>query len=107
MMMTTLTEQDVRDAMYADATKRHAHIEGTTPEAIIRELANTRQEAEEGIAQFQRGARLLKDYMVVMSDRSTAGGILKDERVVSPIVQAFSGHIATAEAYRAVGLVQR
>lgn len=109
-MFTTLTEENVGDAYFAHKTKLLARTEQTTPEAIINELANTRQEVAEDEARFARGAVLLKDYIVLISERSVVGGRFDAEteaRIVSPIVMVDSGHIATSETCRSVGLAQR
>jgi hypothetical protein len=109
-LVTMLTEQDVEDAYFAHRTKQLAQTEQTTPEAIIHELANTGQEIEADMARFQRGLVLLKDYIVLISERSVVGGRFDSEtaeRVVSPIIRVPGGHIATAEAYRSVALAQR
>ena len=109
-MMTTLTEENVRDAYYAFQTRAQACNEETTPQNMIAELANTPQEEREGLAQFERGVALLRDYIVLMSDRSIVGGRFGDgtaARIVSPIVSVPAGYVATHEAYRAVALAQR
>ena len=109
-MLTTLTAQDVQDAYYAFQTRAQARNEETTPEDMIRELANTPQEERAGIEQFRRGEVLLKDYIVLMSDRSTAQprfDASSTQRFVSPTVEVLSGHVATMEAYRIVALAQR
>lgn len=98
--MTTLTEQDVCDADFARNTRR----------VILREFAYDAAQLAEDLARFARGEQLLKDYIVLTSDRSVIGGQFDAEtnaRIVSPIVQMQSGHIATSTAHRAVGLAQR
>jgi hypothetical protein len=109
-MMTMLTEQDVHDALFAHNTKQLARTERCKPESLIRELANNDEEAAEHLAGYQHGLVLLRDYIVLMSERSVVGGRFDAEtaaRVVSPIVSVTSGHIATSEAYRSVALAQR
>lgn len=109
-MLTTLTEQDVRDAHYAHMINLTAKTEETNAENLIREFANTHAEYTHDLAMYQRGVVLLRDYAVMSSDRSVVGGRFSDkevDRIVSPIVQMSSGHIATSEAYRAVALRQR
>ncbi len=108
-MMTTLTEQDVRDAFFARQTDRMARTEECSPEAIIREVEDPRTIAED-LASYQRGKVLLKDYIVLVSERSVVGGRFDDEaeaRIISPVLQITSGHIATSVAYRLIGLAQR
>jgi hypothetical protein len=109
-MMTTLTAQDVSDADFARNTRRLAASESTTPDAILREFAYDATQLAEDRARFARGEELLKDYIVLVSDRSVIGGEFDAKtaaRIVSPIVQMQSGHIATSTAYRAVALAQR
>lgn len=108
-MMTTLTEQDVRDAFFARQTDRVAHTEECSAESIIREVEDPQTIAED-LESYRRGKQLLEDYIVLVSERSVVGGAFDDEtktRVVSPIVQTTSGHIATSVAYRAIALAQR
>lgn len=119
-MMTTLTEQDVRDVDFAQTTDRMARTERCTVDQQLRSDArdfsyNDDKDAigakyQEFLAQYQRGKALLRDYFLLVSDRSVVGGRFGDEdlnRIISPIVQVPSGHIATSEAYRAIALVQR
>lgn len=107
---TMLTEQDVRDAHMALQTRRLAQAEMCTPESLLRDLETYDGQAKEQIAQYQRDRVLLRDYIVLSSDRSTAGGrfdATAEARIVSPIVQVESGHIGTMTAYHAVALAQR
>lgn len=109
-MQTMLTDQDVLDALFAHSTKQMAHSERCSPESLIRSLETYDGQAAEQIVQYQRGLALLKDYIVLMSDRSVVGGRFDADtaaRAVSPIVMVSSGHIATSEAYRSVALAQR
>lgn len=105
---TMLTEQDVRDADFAFTLRRQARDEGTTTESLIREFFDY---DIDGMTEcYRHGSQLLRDYIVLTSDRSIVGGRFDAEteaRVVSPIVQMQSGHIATSAAYRAVALAQR
>jgi hypothetical protein len=111
MMLTMLTAQDVEDALFAQNVRRQAATDETTPEAIIRdEFANMPREAQAQIARLARGDELLKNYTVLMSDRSVVGGRLTAEqqaRVVSPVIRVESGHIAGNVAYRSIALAQR
>jgi hypothetical protein len=109
-MQTTLTEQDVIDAYFARRTQRLAATEQTTPEAIIKSLADNDREIMDDLARFQRGLLLLRDYIVLVSERSVVGGRFDAktlDRVVSPIIRVSSGYIATSEATRSVALAQR
>lgn len=122
-MLTTLTEQDVRDVDFAQTTDRLAKTERCTIEQLLRSDARDygydrndrndpviQEKYQEFVARYQRGKALLRDYFLLVSDRSIVGGRFSDsdmERIVSPIVQVSSGHIATAEARRALALVQR
>jgi len=109
-MYTSLTTDDVAAAYYAFQLGREARTEETTPEAMIHELANTAAEAREQLATYARGVALLKDYTVLISDRSVVGGRFENDdlaRIVSPTIRVHGGHIATSEAYRAVALAQR
>jgi hypothetical protein len=109
-MQTTLTEQDVIDAHFAHAIRQLAATERDTPERIIRGLETYEGQAAEQIAQYRRGLVLLKDYIVLVSERSIIGGRFDAKtlaRVVSPIIRVSSGYIATSEATRSVALAQR
>lgn len=109
-MQTMLTSQDVQDALMAHHTKALARVERDTPENLLRGLEIYEGQAEEQITQYRRGLVLLRDYIVLMTDRSVVGGRFDDDtlaRIVSPIIQVESGHIATSEAYRGVALAQR
>ena len=76
-MLTTLTEQDVRDAHFADRTRALALTEHTTTTAILREFNEFN--FDEALVQFQHGEQLLKDYRILTSDRSVVGGRFDDE----------------------------
>ena len=109
-MLTTLTEQDVSDALFAFSTKNLARVEGCSPESLIRSLEIYDGQSAGQIEQYRRGLAVLKNYIVLTSERSVVGGRFDAEtadRIVSPIISVSSGHIATSEAYRSVGLAQR
>lgn len=109
-MLTMLTEQDVMDAAFVRSVDTYARSQDCTPQEAMNELANSQQDYVKDCARYERGVVLLKDYIVLTSERSVVGGRFDAktaERIVSPVISMESGHIATSVAYRAVALAQR
>lgn len=114
MSTITLTKQDVIDAIFAKKTAELAETEECSVRSIIAEDleagGNVNETMESQIARYERGQALLKQYKLVESPRSTAGGLLTEEQlaaVVSPVVQVEAGHIAADVAWYAVALAPR
>ncbi len=101
-----LTEQNVRDAHYAQAITRLAATEKVAPKALIRSLRNRQAD----IFEFERGVELLKDYKLRFS--SSAVELMEShaqelQGAVSPLVAVFSGYVGTVEKYTYAALFKK
>ena len=100
-----LTEQDVRDARYAEVITKLATAAQADPIEILRLFRAI------SIPSFERGTEILKDYELRFSslgvEELTESHAQELQGAVSPLVAVFSGYVGTVEKYTYAALFKK